>query len=612
VVDYVTRMPKRFEAHAKFGYSVQPFELYGNERTYRAWQASASLGDKAGAWSWWLNVNHTDSHGQPLTFATRTVASGTATAAPGVTGAVPDRNTANADIYVLGSGTEYHTKQDHLKVKLAYDLDATVRATYTFGWWQNTSAGRSTSYLRDANGQPVYGGPLVIDGRSFAALGAGDFAMTNEQLTHTMHGLAVKRRSRGVWDWSLAASLYDYGQDDKRQNGTVLPGAASGGAGTLADGRGTGWHTLDARGTWRPDGEGGAHAVDVGVQQALYRLHYRTSNLPGNWLSDPAGSTASQVGGATRLTSLFVQEAWRFAPDWKSVLGGRLERWTASGLTQIYAASGAALQDTGWPQRHGTYFSPKAALSWQVAPTSLLKAAVGRAVRLPTVAELYGATSTTNARYLNDPTLRPERSWTGELSLEQALPLGELRLTYFAENTRDALYSQNTLAGDANLSVTRVQNVGRIATQGFETVYHGENVGLTGLDLQASATYANSVIKENAGWVATPGDTIGQQQPNIPHWRATLLASYRWTAQWTTSLGARYSSRQYRTLNNADVNGATYMGVSPYFTTDLRVHYRFDRQWSAALGIDNLNNDKYWNFHPYPQRTWSAEVRFDL
>jgi iron complex outermembrane receptor protein len=24
----------------------------------------------------------------------------------------------------------------------------------------------------------------------------------------------------------------------------------------------------------------------------------------------------------------------------------------------------------------------------------------------------------------------------------------------------------------------------------------------------------------------------------------------------------------------------------------------------VALGIDNLNNYKYWNFHPYPQRTW--------
>jgi iron complex outermembrane receptor protein len=54
------------------------------------------------------------------------------------------------------------------------------------------------------------------------------------------------------------------------------------------------------------------------------------------------------------------------------------------------------------------------------------------------------------------------------------------------------------------------------------------------------------------------------------------------------------------------------MGTSKYFTTDLRVRFAIDRQWHAAFGIDNLNNYQYWNFHPYPQRTYSAELRYDL
>lgn len=31
-----------------------------------------------------------------------------------------------------------------------------------------------------------------------------------------------------------------------------------------------------------------------------------------------------------------------------------------------------------------------------------------------------------------------------------------------------------------------------------------------------------------------------------------------------------------------------------------------------AFGIDNVNNRTDWNFHPYPQRTWFAELRADL
>ncbi|HEX7648449.1 MAG TPA: TonB-dependent receptor, partial [Noviherbaspirillum sp.] len=102
------------------------------------------------------------------------------------------------------------------------------------------------------------------------------------------------------------------------------------------------------------------------------------------------------------------------------------------------------------------------------------------------------------------------------------------------------------------------------------------------------------------------------QQPNIPKWRATLLASYHFNERLTAALGARYSGTQYRTLNNADVNGYTYQGVSKYFTTDLRVRYQIAKQWSAAFGIDNLNNYQYWNFHPYPQRSYTAELKFDM
>lgn len=271
--------------------------------------------------------------------------------------------------------------------------------------------------------------------------------------------------------------------------------------------------------------------------------------------------------------------------------------------------AGSALN---YAPRRESHLSPKLALSLQAAPDLVFKASAGRAVRFPTVSELYGATSSSNSLYINDPDLRPERSWTGELTAEQDFRLGTLRLTWFGEDTHDALYSQTTFDSTANTNISRVQNVGRIRTRGLEAAFNGNDVLIRGLELSASATYADSVIEENASFVAVPGDTLGKQQPNIPKWRAAALASLRFGPHWTAAFGARYSGAQYRTLNNADVNGFAYQGVSRYFSTDLRLRWQIDRQWSAAFGIDNLNRYRYWNFHPYPQRTYSAEVRFDL
>ena len=614
VVDFVTRMPTRMEAHAKIGFVSQPFDLYGTHRTFGAWQSSASLGNKAGDWSWWFNVNHLVSKGQPLTFATRLLANGVAGGGgTPVTGAVSSLSTTNAPQVDVASGTQYDTVQDHAKVKLAYDISATLRASYVLGLWQNRADGNSASYLSDAAGQPVTSGAFSVNGLAFTgaqALSGADFPTTRESLLHVMHGFSLKSHTQSTWDWEISASLYDYSRDQKRQNAASnsLPGALLGGAGTLADGAGSGWNSLDARGTWRPEGMSGRHIWDFGVQQASYQLQYTTFNVSGNYLSDGAGSVASDVRGKTRLQSLWAQDSWRIAQDWKTVLGLRGESWRAFDGRTAFSATSAINQ----PSRRETFLSPKVALSWQWKPDTVLKASLGRAVRMPTVFELYGATSTTNSQFINDPNLKPERSWTAELSAERNFGNALGRLTFFAEDTRDALYSQTVFDNTALRNISRVQNVGRIATQGLEAAYNGSDVLMRGLDVSGSLTYAQSVIKENAGFVSVPGDTIGKQQPNIPRWRATLLVSYRFNEEWSASVGARYSGRQFRTLDNSDVNGTTYFGVSPYFTADLRVLWRIGKGYSAAFGIDNLNNYQYWNFHPYPQRSYSAELRWDL
>lgn len=609
VVEYTTKMPEKLEGSVKLGYAHQPFDLYNTRTTYGGWQSSASLGSRSGDWSWFLNLNHTDSQGQPLTFATRTVSSGTlGSAGTAVTGAVAGLNNANAPWWIVGAGTQYHTVQDHAKVKVAYDFSPTVRATYSLGIWQNTSEGRPQPYLTDATGQTVTSGVININGRSYAALNGGDFALTNEKLSHTLHGLSVKSRNQGTFDWEVAASLYDYGSDTKRQNAgsNTLPNAAAGGAGTIADGSGTGWNNLALRGTWRPQGTKGEHVVDFGAQLDNYKLRYLTSNIAGNWTTDAAGSVASEVGGRTQLQSLYAQDTWRFAPDWRAVLGLRAEHWSATqGLTRFSASSSQAFAD-----RSENHLSPKVALSRKVTEDAFVKYAVGRAVRMPTVNELYGATSTTNSQYINDPNLRPEKSWTQELSYEKNLDKSQWRVTAFADDTQDGIYSQSVVDPAAgNRTISRVQNVDRIQTRGLEGAFTLTSLGLPGLDLTGSVTYAGSVIKANQGFIAIPGDTLGKMQPNIPKWRATLLATYRWNPAWSSSVAVRHSGQQFRTLNNSDVNGHVYMGVSPFTTVDVRARWQISPKLVAAFGIDNLNNHKYWNFHPYPQRSYTAEMK---
>jgi len=599
VVDYVTRMPTRFEAHAKVGAFTQPFDMYNTHATYKGWQGSVSLGDKAGTWSWWVDVNRLDSNGQPLTFATRLLGAGKAPDPAGdipVTGAVAGKDKSNQDWWLLGAGAQYRTEQDHAKLKLAYDFGQGLRAAYVLGVWSNNSAGQSRSYLQRADGSAVYSGTVDIGGRGYT-LAPSDFSQSREGLVHVMHGLSVGSHGGGTIDWEFAASSYGMHVDALRSPNLAKPAADSGGAGRITDGHGTGWDTLSLKAVWRPNAE---HQADFGLQRESYRWRQVVSNA-ADWINGDATTPVAFFRGNTQLRSVYAQDAWTWSPRWKAVLGGRLENWLASG--GVKSSSPAP-----FPDRNEDYFSPKAALGYQVNDDWTLKLSTGRAVRMPTVGELYQGNGAGDP--VSNPELKPERSWTTELTAEWSVANRRVRATLFHEDTRDALYSQ-AVAGTTPI-VSSTQNVDRIRTIGFESAVDAQDLWIKGVDLFASLTYADSAILANRSYVSVPNDTIGKQQPRVPKWRASLVSTWRAGERFSVSFGARYGSTQYGTLNNSDPNGFAYQGFSKFFTTDLRMLYKVDRHWSVAAGIDNLNNDHYWNFHPYPQRSYSAELKYDL
>ena len=125
-----------------------------------------------------------------------------------VTGAVAGLNRTNQAWWLLGTGTQYDTQQDHLKAKIAYDITPALRASYTFGWWDNSSQGNVATYLRDAAGNPVYSGSVNIEGRSFTLL-PSDFAPTPRE-PDALHARPVPQEpyaaANGTGSWRPAAT----------------------------------------------------------------------------------------------------------------------------------------------------------------------------------------------------------------------------------------------------------------------------------------------------------------------------------------------------------------------------------------------------------------------
>jgi len=611
VLIITTKMPDKFEVTIKQSESVQPWNQYGTKNTYVSSETRASVGDRTGAFSWLLTANFLDGFQQPLTYTTN------GSVPAGTNGTIPALNKQGLVADVVGTGALIHTQQATANLKLAYDVLPSIRATYALGLWSNIQTSNPQTYLTSkATGGPTFGGVS-----SFAS---------NEYIwnqTHMSNAVSLKSDTRGLYDFDLSASSYNYLQDIMVNPFTVGPGANYSENGKITRNDGTNWQLGDAKVIWRPYGIDGSHEISFGVHGDRYYFNNPVyASSVWNEADSGNGLVYSDGIGETRTGGLWAQDAWKFAPGWKLTLGGRLETWeafdgfnlgtTANAAGTVITSSTAVNQ----PELRSTNFSPKASLSYDPNKDWNVTANFGEAYRYPTVTELYQNISVNGIATVANPDLAPEQDWNGELNIERHWDDGRVRLTGFYERTNNAIISQTNLATNpitgAQVPTTTIGNVQAIRMQGIEASADKNNVWLRGLQLFGSLTYVDSRILYDPTWAGTnpltgvPDTADGKRVPYVPDWRVKAGFTYRWDENWAWTLAGRYSGKQYSTLDNTDIIPHVYGAFDKYFVLDTKLHYEATKNFSFDAGIDNLFNEQYFLFHPFPGRTYVLAGRY--
>jgi iron complex outermembrane recepter protein len=597
-----TRMPKNFLADADVKAFTQHFSLFGVNQSFNGSEGSASIGDKIGKFSFLLGVNHLENTSQPLQFATLARSKTPAKASDRVVSGAyfynDQNNTPTAVLGVNGEGIE-HTVQDQFKLKTTYDFTPALQGGFTLGYRHQTYNSQTSTFLHDANDNPVYSGIVNLGGAEYN-IPVSALAPSLGYSENWLYGLSLKTRNATGWNGEAIASYYDISNSVARTANSGVPGN---GAGTVSFGDDTGWKTLDVTSTYTPATPGAgltSHWLTFGYHYDNYFLHNSTYNTP-NWRDGAASSFANAFAGKTQTQAVYAQDAWRFLPRWKFVYGVRYEDWQAYDGAQALGRARLPYADVN--QHH---FSPKASLSFDLTDDLTLRASVGRAFRFPTVSELFQGQINGSSIVNNNPGLKPEDDLSKELTAEWMHWNGLFRFTLFQDDVKNTIFSQTNTTVIPN--VTNFQNVDKVRSRGVETSYQGEDVFVRGLDLLASVAYTQSKIVANANNPAS----VGKYFYRVPLWRADLAATYRFDAKAALTLAARYSGREYNTLTNTDTNPNVFGGTSTYTVADAKFTYRPTKQSEIGVGVDNLFDARYFVYHPYPGRTFYVEAKLQL
>jgi iron complex outermembrane recepter protein len=607
-----TRRPDERELSVRTTAFGENFNQDGRHEDFSGYQASGFFGDRLDNGAWFsLAANHQDSTSHPMQYFTVSQsASGQFPALPAagtptpVTGVIFDTDPFGRRRAVFGAsgGAIDHTIQNQWKLRGGYALTDWLEAEGFVAEWRNDTENENRTFMRDTSGQEVWQGRVIADGIVFDVPAAALAPSTRDE-RHVQWGTTLRTTRDTGWNASAVFSEYRIAEDSTLQANTPDPFAAGGGPGTNSERDGTGWHTFEVQGVYTPsDGDwtGGAHTLAFGYHRNDYRLEspiYETSD----WRSR-AGVLAQDARGATNLQALYAQDAWALAERWVLTLGVRYEDWEASDGFQFVRG----LDPKNYPSRTERKWSPKASLSFRPDEAWQVRLSAGRGVRFPTVAELFLGAVTSTQIVVNDPNLKPEISDSVDLSVEYQPGFGRVRVSLFQDDVQDTIWNQNNAFVFRSPSI--VQNIDRVRTRGVETAFSIAEVGIETLSLEGSIAYAEARILENANHP----DYVGNWWPRVPDWRGNLQAVWRPSPSWLASLGFRYSGKTFGRLENDDINGDTYGGISRVSSWDGRVAYTMANGTELALGIDNITNDRSYQSHPYPSRTAFAEVRWAL
>jgi outer membrane cobalamin receptor len=287
----------------------------------------------------------------------------------------------------------------------------------------------------------------------------------------------------------------------------------------------------------------------------------------------------------------------------------------------------------------------RGAMHYELFPTSHLRISAGQGIRFPSVAERFVSTSVGGLIIFNNPELRPEKGWSGELGWKQIIPVGKWKasvdvagfINQYSNMTEFTfgLYIPDTITPSINPN-----ELGYIGNWlGFQA-QNAEEARITGVELSINSagkikeveiisllgyTYMNPVsLNTDSAY----RETFSNQQTNLLKYRFRHLVKADVQVKWrkyAIGVSGRYNSymenidrifeetlfgqellpglKGYREINNKGI-----------LVMDMRLIVDVWKDFSVNFIVNNLFNVEYVSRPAdiQPPRTFMIQLRYGI
>ena len=634
VVNLNTKMPEKFEAEFDVTGIFQPMHRSGRNETLSGFKTFVAGGDKFDKFSAWTSYNHFENEGQPQTInaAPQTLPLANRAqqnALPRVIGGENYQLPTEAPAIAYGDVGVSRQITDLFKLKLGYDFTPDLQGRFTLAYESRLGENDDpNSLLLDARGNTVWGGGTTptranpnagglsanqnyynaLFNRNMVVPGSV-FGVSSSIREAMNYGLSLKGKISDNWKIDTTASFYDNYNDRTVTSNLNPANPANQHKGQVVDVR-PWWATYDLKlATDKFFGRDDLSFM-AGYQFSHASLRTKTYNT-NNYAQATLNTETNDNGGVTQTNSIFSQLEWRFIKDWSVMAGLRFDHWQAmDGHVYDYTLPATSrLRIQNYEDRETSRVSPKFSLEYSPDAWTF-RYSFSKAYRFPIAEEMFSSQSRLNSLTIAYPGLGPEHGYFHNLMAQYDLPKGYVRANFFYDEINDEI--ANTTQTINGQTVNTFLPIDRTETIGVDLTYQQNELFDLPVDLMVNGTFMNKEIKKNARNRAL----VGNEWDRIPRLQVNGTLTYHTLPQWDNSVGVRYRSDSFQTLQNTDTAAYVMGGTDESAFVDIKTVYKLPEyknlKSTISGGIDNLFNTNAFENHPYPQRTFfiNASVKY--
>lgn len=289
-----------------------------------------------------------------------------------------------------------------------------------------------------------------------------------------------------------------------------------------------------------------------------------STGLAGEYETFEDNTATDQPSGKLELDqtilSAFAEGEYFINEEWIATLGGRLH----------------------WSDVFGAHFSPRAYLVYKPMELISFKGGVANGYAPPAIKKLYdGAYSNGDPKAYGNPDLKPEESWSYELSTTLQVPSAfNLTLGVFWTDFKNQLDTEIINANDD----TRDINHGKVRSKGVEVLLN--TASFYGFRFSGGYTYTNAEIRDG-DLTQRPGNWPASKRPNsLPRHSLTARLDYDYqTFNAYVKTTSKFDSENQNTRGGPDLDK-----FKNYTVLDIGASYVWAKHHTFAVALNNVTD----------------------